>query len=79
MLSTVTASTVSAQTTAAAASPLALVATLALIFLLVMKELASCSDSPRMKNLMRALEIAILPFLLAFTWFVVTYIAEVLN
>jgi hypothetical protein len=79
MISTVTASTVSAQTTAAAASPLALVATLVLIFLLVLKELVSCSDNPRMKNLIRVLEIAILPFLLAFIWLVVTYIAEVLN
>jgi hypothetical protein len=79
MISTVTASTVSAQTTAAAASPLALVATLVLIFLLVLKELVSCSDNPRMKNLIRVLEIAILPFLLAFIWLVVTCIAEVLN
>ena len=79
MLSTVTASTVSAQITAATAGPLALVATLLLIFLLVLKELVSCSDNPRMKNLIRVLEIAILPLLLAFTWFVVTYIAEVLN
>jgi hypothetical protein len=79
MISTVTAFTVMAQITAAAPGPLALVATLLLIFLMALKELVSCSDNPRMKNLIRALEIAILPFLLTFLILVVTHITEILN
>jgi hypothetical protein len=79
MVSTLTASTVSAVMTAARADSGAWIAVLVLLFLLLQKELASSSGNARLKRLSRALNIGILPLLIAFVLFVVARVAAVLH
>jgi len=87
MISTVTTTTVSTvttttTTTVAAMSfiaSLALVSVLTLFVLLLQKELATASDSPRLKTLGRTLDVAVVPLLMAFAMIVVVRVAEILR
>lgn len=79
MISTVTTSTVSTVTTVAIAGSLALIGILVLLALLIQKELATAGESTRLRVYSRALNIAIVPLLIAFALIVVSRVAEVLN
>jgi hypothetical protein len=79
MISTVTVSTVSTVTTAALAGSVALIGILVLLTLLVQKELASSSDNSRLRMLSQALNIGIIPLLIAFVLIVVARVADVLH
>jgi hypothetical protein len=79
MISTVTTSTVSTITTAALAGSVALIGILVLLVLLVQKELSSAANGERYKALSKALNIGIVPLLIAFALVVFSRIAEVLR
>ena len=79
MISTVTTTTVSILTIAALAGSLALVGILVLIALLVQKELATATGSSRAEKLSQALNIGIIPLMIAFLLIVVFKVAEVLK
>lgn len=79
MVSTVTTTTVSTVTTAVMAGSLALIAVITLLVLLVQKELIAVSDGPRARVLVRALNIAIAPLLLAFGLSMIMKVWEVLG
>lgn len=79
MISTVTTSTVSTVTTAALAGSVALIGILILFSLLVQKEIISVSDDSRLRKLSSALNIGVIPLLVAFVLIVVTKALEVLN
>ena len=79
MISTVTTSTVSTITTAAIAGSLALIGILVLFALLVQKEVTTAGDNDRLRRLSKALNIAILPLLIAFILIVITRVMEVLK
>jgi hypothetical protein len=79
MISTVTTSTVSTVTTAALAGSVALIGIMVLLVLLVQKELSSSATGTRYKALSKALNIGIVPLLIAFVLVVVTRIADVLR
>ena len=66
MVSTVTTATVSTVTTVVMAGSLGLVAVVTLLILLIQRELIVVSEGPRAKLLVRALNIAIAPLLMAF-------------
>ena len=66
MVSTVTTTTVTTVTTVVMAGSLGLVAVIVLLILLVQKELIAVNEGPRSKVLVRALNIAIAPLLMAF-------------
>ncbi len=76
MISTVTTSTV---TTLALAGSAALIGVVFLFMLLVQKEVTTASEDSRMNRLGKALNIAIIPLLIAFAVLAVTKIAEVLR
>lgn len=79
MISTVTTTTVSTiVSTAVMAATLGLLAVLTLIALLVTKELASASENRRLQYLARALNVAILPLLVAFAAIVAVKVVEIL-
>jgi hypothetical protein len=79
MISTVTTSTVSTVTTAALAGSAALVGILVLLILLVQKEFTSSAANTRYHTLSKALNIAIVPLLIAFVMIVVASVVKVLN
>ena len=79
MISTVMTSTVTILTTAAIAGSLALIGILVLISLLIQKELATAAASSRLVKLSRALNIGIVPLLIAFILIVVYRVADVLK
>lgn len=79
MISTVTTSTVSTITTAALAGSLALIGILVLLSLLIQKELISSNSNERLQNLNKALQIGIVPLLVAFIVIVITKIAAALQ
>jgi len=81
MISTVTTTTVTTVTTATIAvlGGLSLLAILMLLGMLISKELVSVSDRPRLKAFGYALNVAIVPLLLAFVLVVVVKVAEVLR
>lgn len=79
MISTVTASTVSTITTATLAGPVALIGVLVLLVLLVQKELASAATGNRFRTLVRALDIGIVPLLIAFGLAVISRAVEILR
>lgn len=79
MISTVTTSTVSTVTTAALAGSVALIGILVLLVLLVQKELSSAAAGTRFEALSKALNIGILPLMIAFVMVVVARVAEVLR
>lgn len=76
MVSTVTTSTVMTVTTVAVASSLALIAIMTLFTLLVQKEIAATARERWAHALDRALNIGIIPLLLAFLTLVALRIAE---
>lgn len=79
MISTVTTSTVTTVTTVALAGALALIGILVLLALLIQKELTTAGDTPRLKMFGQALNIGIVPLLIAFILIVISRVAEVLN
>jgi hypothetical protein len=78
LISTVTTSTVTTVTTALAGS-VALVGILILFGLLVQKEVTTASSENRLRKLGKALNIAIIPLLIAFLLMVIFRVAEVLK
>lgn len=78
MISTVTTSTVTTVTTAIAGS-VALVGIIILFGLLVQKEVTTASNENRLKRLGKALNIAIIPLLIAFLLIVISRVSEVLR
>ena len=79
LISTVTTSTVSTVTTAALAGSVALVGVLILLALLVQKEFSSSAEGARYRTLSKALNIAIVPLLIAFILVVFARVAEILH
>jgi cytochrome bd-type quinol oxidase subunit 2 len=79
LISTVTTSTVTTVTTAALAGSVALVGILILFGLLVQKEVTTASSENRLRKLGKALNIAIIPLLIAFLLMVIFRVAEVLK
>lgn len=79
MISTVTTSTVSTVTTVALAGSVALIGILILLSLLVQKEVLSVSEEGRLRKLSSALNIGIIPLLVAFVLIVITKVMQVLN
>lgn len=78
MISTVTTSTVTTVSLTAFGTSLAVVGVIFLLNLLVQKELVSCKNSKRAQLLGKALNIGIIPLLLAFVMLVVYRVIEVL-
>lgn len=88
MISTVTTTTVTtvtsvtsvtSVTTVTFAASLALATVLTLFAILVQKEVAMSTDVPRLKALGRALDIALVPLLMAFGMIAVVRIGQVLR
>ena len=79
MITTVTTTTVSTVTTIALTGSLALVSVLVLLTLLTHKELGATSLDHRVRKMVRALNVAIVPLLIAFILIVVAKVAEVLR
>ena len=86
LISTVTTTTVSTITSAVTsvttvtfAASLALASILTLFALLVQKEVAMSTETPRLKALGRALDIALIPLLMAFGMIAVVRIAQMLR
>jgi len=79
MVSTVTTSTVMTVTTVAVASSLALIVILTMFTLLVQKEVATSARERWARALDRALNVGIIPLLLAFLALVALRIAEILR
>ena len=79
MISTVTTTTVTTITALASAGSLALFGILLLLAFLVQKELASATENRFVLILGRVLNIAIVPLLLSFVFFVAVKVVEVLQ
>lgn len=79
MVSTVTSSTVMTVTTVAVASSLALIVVMTMFTLLVQKEVAVTARERWMRALDRALNVGIIPLLIAFLALVAMRIAEILK
>jgi hypothetical protein len=79
MISTVTTSTVSTVTTAAIAGSVMLVGIFVLFALLLQKEVTSSATGNRMKRLGQALNVGIIPMLIAFILIVVTKVVGILR
>jgi hypothetical protein len=77
MISTVTATTISTVTTVALAASFGLIIVITLLSLLIQKELVTTADTPRAKALNQALNIAIVPLLMAFLMLAVVRIVTV--
>ncbi len=77
MVSTVTTSTVMTVTTIAVASSLALIVVMTMFTLLVQKEVAVTARERWMRALDRALNVGIIPLLIAFLALVAMRIAEI--
>ncbi len=79
MISTVTTTTVTTVTTATMAGSLVLIAVLVLFGLLIQKEIASGSNSPKLRRLATALNIGIYPLAIAFVLSAISKVALVLK
>ncbi len=79
MVSTVTTSTVMTVTTVAVASSLALIVVMTMFTLLVQKEIALTARERWMRALDRALNVGIIPLLIAFLALVAMRIAEIIR
>ena len=79
MISTVTTSTVSTITTAAVSGSVALVAIILFFALLVQKEITTTAAGSRMKSLSQALNVAIIPLLIAFVAIVATTVVGIIR
>jgi hypothetical protein len=78
MISTVTTTTVSTATLAMGAG-LSLLAILTLLSVLISKEIVSVSDGPRLKKLSRALDVALIPLVMAFVFVAAVRVIAVLQ
>lgn len=78
MISTVTTTTVSTVTTVVMVGSLGLVSTITLLLLLIQKELVAVGEGPRARMLVRGLNVAIAPLLIAFAVTMAVKVAEVL-
>jgi hypothetical protein len=78
-VTTTTVSTVTMVTTVTFAASLALATVLTLFALLVQKEVAMSTDAPRLKALGRALDIALVPLLMAFGMIAVVRIIQAIR
>lgn len=79
MISTVTTTTVSTVTTLALAGSLALICVLTLVAMLIQKELTTTAESRLSRTLGRALNVGIVPLLIAFVLIVVVRVIETLK
>jgi uncharacterized membrane protein len=79
MISTVTTTTVTTVTTGSLAASLGLVAVLTLVVLLVQKELVTANAGPRANTFGQALNVAILPLLMAFALIAIANVAAILR
>jgi hypothetical protein len=79
MISTVTTSTVSTVTTAALAGSVALIGIWVLFVLLLQKEVTTVTTDHRFKKLRQALNIGILPLLIAFILIVIAKVSEYIH
>ena len=79
MISTVTTSTVTTVTTVALAGSVALIEIVFLFMMLVQKEVTTASEDNRMNKLGKALNIAIIPLLIAFAVLAFVKLSEVLR
>ena len=79
MVSTVTTSTVTTVTTIGFGVAMGLVAIIALLAFLFIRELATASKSTNHRFLARSLDIGIVPLLIAFAMIVVMKVVEVLT
>ena len=79
MISTVTTSTVTTVTTVALAGSIALIGILILFGLLIQKEITTASSERRLKKFGKALNIGIIPLLIAFILTVIYQVNNVLN
>ena len=79
MISTVTTSTVSTVTTAAIAGSIALIGIFVFFALLFQKEITTTATGSRMKRLGQALNVGIIPLLIAFIFIVVSKVIEILR
>jgi hypothetical protein len=79
MISTVTTSTVTTVTTAVLAGSVALIGILVLFALLIQKEITTVSTDKRQERFGKALNIGLLPLLIAFALIVIYRVAEVLK
>ena len=79
MVSTVTTATVATVTTVAIAGSLALIGILTLLTLLVQKELVTSASGRFARALRRALNIGIVPLMIAFALIVAVRVAEALK
>lgn len=79
MISTVTTSTVTTVTTVAIAGSLALIGILVLLVLLIQKEIVTSTSDNRLRKLGNALNISIVPLLIAFVLVVAARISDVLR
>jgi hypothetical protein len=79
MISTVTTATVTTVTTVTLAGSVALIGIIVLFSLLIQKEVTAASGSPGLAKLGKALNIAIIPLLIAFILVVITKVSQVLN
>jgi hypothetical protein len=79
MISTVTTTTVSTVTTLALAGSLALICALTLVVMLIQKELTTAAESRLSRTLGRALNVGIVPLLIAFVLIVVVRVIETLK
>ena len=79
MISTITTSTVSTVTTVNLAASLTLLGVLALLFLLIQKELAAEAGRVAVQTYAKILDIAITPLLLTFVFIVIVKVSEVLR
>jgi hypothetical protein len=79
MISSITTTTVSTvSSTEGFAASLALIVVLALVSVLVAKELSSTTQTPRVQRFGRGLNVAIIPLLMVFTAIVATKLVEIL-
>ena len=79
MVSTVTTTTVSTVTTVAMAGSLCLIAVITLLMLLVQKEIIAVSEGSRAQVLVRTLNIAIAPLLMAFAMSIAVKVIQMLG
>jgi hypothetical protein len=79
MISTITNTTITILSDTALTSSLALIGILLLISLLIQKEMSTAAAGSRLERLNQALNIGIIPLLIAFILIVIFRIAEVLR
>lgn len=79
MISTVTTSTISTVTSVALAGSAALIGILVLFALVLQKEITTSSNNKKLHRLSTALNISIIPLLIAFVLTVIAKVSEVLH